>query len=137
MVSIWKIISNLALVVVFIILSVFSLVEYRGDNINQNPDEDKLPLAKITFTNISYFVSFLEKMPMIRLLPAVTKGTDYEKQMLSLIDNKSESLINNTNIKEENEIFASFTSPDQSPKPNLKDLPKRLKERLMKDWSRP
>ena len=140
--SIWKIIYNFILVLVFIILSVFSLIEYQGEPTADNISEDKLPLAKTTITKISYLISFLEKMPAIRLLPAVTSGADYEKQMLSIIDKEQlNSIKEKTNIKEKIDImevnFKANPEADLVENTNLSGLWQRLKERLTKDWSRP
>jgi len=140
--SIWKIIYNFILVLVFIILSVFSLIEYQGEPTADNISEDKLPLAKATITKISYLISFLEKMPAIRLLPAVTSGADYEKQMLSIIDKEQlNSIKEKTNIKEKIDImevnFKANPEADLVENTNLSGLWQRLKERLTKDWSRP
>lgn len=140
--SIWKIVYNLILILVFIILSIFSLIEYQGEPIADNVSEDKLPLAKTTFIKISYLISFLEKMPAIRLLPAVTSGADYEKQMLSIIDKgQFGGIIDKTNITEKSDIIEVNSKFNMetglAENPSLSDLWQRLKERLMKDWSRP
>ena len=137
MTSIWRIISNLVLVLAFIALSVFCLVEYQPRNVSINSVGDKLPLAKLTFTNLSYLVAYLEKMPSIRLVPVVTEGADYQRQVLDKIDAEQiQSLINNSNIKEDIPILKLDTTSSISEKINLKNLIKRVKEKLSENWFR-
>jgi len=135
---IWRVLSNLILVLVFIVLSVFSLVEYRSDNLNVNTTDDKLPLAKTTFTGLSHLIAYLEQMPTIRLLPVASSGLEYQKQALAQIDQAPlKSLVNKSNIKEEIPILKSQNRSEIIDTFNLKNIIKRLKEQLTKDWSRP
>ncbi|MEI6835329.1 MAG: hypothetical protein WCK59_00675 [Candidatus Falkowbacteria bacterium] len=127
---VWRIIYNLILVLVFVILSIFSLVEYRSADLNLNTTSDKFTLTKNTLTSFSYLIAYLEKMPTIRLLPVVTKELVYQKQMLddlALESNKSPIIKENTPIINDN-LTTEIT---------WSEIISRLKNRLSKDWFRP
>ena len=128
--SIWRVISTLVLVTAFLALAVFSLEEYRSDNIDAAATTDKLPLAT---TALSMF-SYLEKMPMIRLLPAVSSATDYENQMTKILDkNQVDVPVSIAAVK--NKVAKNIKNNPQNI--NFESLWQQLKTSLNKDWSQP
>jgi len=131
---IWKIISNLILILVFIALSIFSLVEYRGDNINSSATDDKLTLAKTTLTNISYLAAYLEKMPTIRLLPVVTNEAQYQKQILDSVVVNQDKI---PSIKENISDVKLKAGSNLTSSVSWSEIMGRLKSQLSKDWFRP
>ena len=131
---IWKVVYNLILVLVFVILSIFSLVEYRGDDLNLNTTSDKFTLTKNTLTSFSYLVAYLEKMPTIRLLPVVTKELTYQKQILNSLALESNKY---PSIKENKPAINLKISDDLAKKITWPEIIDRLKNRLNKDWFRP
>ena len=128
--SIWRIISTLVLVTAFLALTVFSLEEYKSDNLDPDTKADKLPLATTALSAFSY----LEKMPMIRLLPTITSGTDYENQMTKILDkNQADLPVSIASVK--TDVEKKIKNNPQNI--NLATLGQRLKASFDKDWSRP
>jgi len=135
--SLWKIISNIVLVLVFIILTIFSITEYSDKNITTGA-QDKSPLVKITFSQLSNLLAYFEKMPVINLLPAATKGLEYPAETFdSAYQEQFDTEIIKTNIKQKIPITLSDVKNNLAEISNFQKLGASLKEQLSKDWFRP
>lgn len=135
--SLWKIISNIVLALVFILLIIFSITEYSDKN-TATGAQDKLPLVKITFSELSNLLAYFEKMPMINLLPAATKGLEYPVQTLdSAYQEQFDTELIKTNIKQKIPITVSGVKNNLNEVLDFQKLRASLKEQLSKDWSRP
>jgi hypothetical protein len=78
--------------------------------------------------------SYLEKMPMIRLLPAVSSATDYENQMTKILDkNQVDAPVSIAAVK--NKVAKNIKNNPQNI--NFESLWQQLKTSLNKDWSQP
>ena len=135
--SLWKIVSNIVLILVFIMLTIFSIIEYSDKNIATGA-EDKLPLVKVTFSELSHFLAYFEKMPLINFLPAATKGLEYPAETLdNAYQEQFDTEIIKTNIKQKVPVNISDVKNNLAEISSFQKLWQRLKEQLTKDWFRP
>ena len=133
----WKIISNVVLVFVFIMLTIFSITEYSDKNMATGA-QDKIPLVKITFSELSHLLAYFEKMPLINFLPVATKGLEYPVQTLdSAYQEQFDTENIKTNIKQKIPITVSDIKNNLNEILDFQKLRTSLKEQFAKDWSRP
>lgn len=133
-----QVVIALALLAIFISLSVFSTVEYTGEEADLNNKEDKLPLVKAALTKFDDFLSVINNIPILGLLPAAKVGADYETETVKNIYNKVEDVSkNNPNIKEEIPAQLVGIAAEELDNIDLVDLTTKVREILSKDWFRP
>lgn len=128
--SLWKLVSNIILILAFLSLAVFSLTEYSADKVNQNLNDDKLPLAKIFFSELGRLMFNFEKMPVLSFLPIFSQGIKYEN---IVNDYKASNQDISPNIKENFSMELLSLKNDFS----WQFLGQRLKHQLSKNWSQP
>ncbi len=77
MTSLRSIFFTFGLILIFIFLSIFSIIEYQDKDIN-NLQEDKTPLVAISTNKILTVLAYLEQLPSLRLLPVAKINNSYE-----------------------------------------------------------
>jgi len=133
-----QIILGLAVAAVFVYLSVFSMIEYRSNNVDLNAQEDKLPIAKAGLSVLGQFLSFANKIPMLNFLPAAKIGGEYDVETAKEVYNKlTDDTKNTPNITEESPSSLINIATSSAASINFPDLLEKLKDSLSKDWSRP
>jgi len=126
-----RIVLALALVSAFICLSIFSASEYRADNVSLSSTEDKLPLVKIMLNDLGSLLRLADRIPAVSFKPGAQINAAYDTDSVQNAYNKI------TNIKEN-----SSSTPLDLASTSLRvvsdaNIWQRLKEGLLKDWSRP
>ncbi len=133
-----EIIISLVLLVVFMVLSFFSIEEYTEEKINLNSQEDKLPGVSLVLSAFSSFLSLSNKIPVPQFLSLAKTEMNYNTEMAQDIYNNANLIVKDkTNTKEEKLEELEIIIPEKIKKPNWSELFREIKGALSKDWSRP
>lgn len=115
-----KILSVLGLVAIFVWLSIFSLQEYRADNLTFAA-QDKSPVVSVVLDKLNFILVYLGQNPSLGLLPMSKMSGNYEQAM--------------TEILTKNEVSGN-TLNQMAATANFQDLWQNLKAKMRHDsWS--
>jgi hypothetical protein len=115
-----KILGALGVAAILIWLSVFSVQEYRPDNLTFEA-QDKLPITSLVLDKLDFILAYLGQMPSLGLIPVKEVAGNYEQTM--------------TEILTENKISENNLSQPPTVK-DFEDFWQELKAKILKkSWS--
>lgn len=136
MTSLRDFIFTLSIAIAFILLSLFSVIEYQGSEINAD-QKDKSAVASAAFDKAVKIFSVVEKMPFLRLLPANKFATDYQDSMENILDPIQSTTANYSQKLGKNSLDKVDADINTDIGEKLKKYWQTLKGKMIEeDWSR-
>lgn len=130
---------TLLLAAIFVLLSVFSVIEYKDGEAGTD-QKDKSPAVRAVLDKAVNIFSFLEKMPLLRFLPAGQFAENYNSSMIEVLDPLKETKSNYSGKLAENVLSVKdadcLFNPNISLNQRINNYWLFLKEKMTeKDWS--
>lgn len=133
-----QIIFILAALSAFIYLTIFSAIEYNGEESDFSTAEDRLPIAKEAIKGVAGLVSIMEKIPLLRLIPTDLEKVNLDKSKLEESYEDIDFLVEAEETSDLSVKYSgdfSYTEPLQNIKETTwPDFLKGLKDRLSGNW---